>query len=171
MPTRLLPAIGLVCLSAVVSAQDTSQRATAEVKAVNTITITSGEEIEFMVGAIEGQRAASSSLDFTTNDGNTYSITIASKPGGWSFSPAVPGSASGAYPVLRFGSSESTAGESSVVSAVLIDSVNAVGAGAEVVSGITSSTGTVDVVLEVQDGPGVVAGTYRAGLDYTFTAP
>lgn len=171
MPFRLPPILTLLLVIAFVSAQDASQRATAKVEVVNAISIAAGEVIEFLLGPDEGQRNATTRVEFTTNDGNTYSIMITSEPGGWTFSPAVPGSASSAFPVLRFDSSNSTVGKPSLAPAVLIDQTNAVGAGAEIVSGISSSAGSVEVTLEVQSGPGVVAGSYRTRLDYTFTAP
>lgn len=138
----------------------------------NRLEVVSGSVMEFeAVASGPSLREAQSRLSIATNDGSDYSVTLAAALEGWSFTPAVPGNRSGKYPVLRFVAVEGALGQSLAGPRVLIDQLNSATLPFEIVGGIRSTAGEIAVTLQLESSDGVVAGHYRAELEYTLSSP
>lgn len=168
---RALAVFGALFLVGAASAQTATQTATTTVAASNTLSLTAGGSLTFTPTVGTPDVDATTTLDFGSNDGQTYKITVVADLGGWAFTPSVTGKAANAYPVLRFVSATSTAGTPSTTAASLISSTNGLGAAAPVVTAITNASGTATVTLDVSVSQTVVAGSYAAGLTYTLATP
>lgn len=151
-------------------AQDVTAASTtdATVAAVNTLTVESGGTVTLAPTLTTAATADPTALAYETNDGVTYKVVLSVDTGGWNFVPATTGSASNAFPVLTVDSVTSTEGTPATGPLTLIDAANAL-TDVDVVSGLVNVNGTASVTLGASITETVVAGTYDAGLTYTWT--
>ena len=166
-----LVALGVVLAPLAFAAEET-QTVTATVAATNTLSLNPGGTVALAPSVGVDAEDSTTVLDFDTNDGNTYKITVVAAAG-WEFTPAAGAAATTtAYPVLRFVSATSTGGTTpATVAGVLIDGVNTVQTAVDVVTAITSTSGTATVTLDASVTQTVVAGSYVATLTYALVTP
>lgn len=164
-----LALVGALVLFGGATAQ--TQTTNATVTATNTMTLSAGGTLSFTPTVASADQDATTTLDFETNDGKTYKISVVGNTGGWSFTPSVTGTAANTYPLLKFVSATATAGTASTTAGNLINTDNTLGVSVAVVTGITNAKGSATVTLEASITQTVVAGSYAASLTYTFAAP
>ena len=162
-----LVALGVVLAPLAFAADQTIDTTVA---AVNTLSLNPGGTVALAPSVGVDAEDSTTVLAFDTNDGSTYKITVVAAAG-WAFLPAVTGSVSNTWPVLRFVSATSTAGTPATVADVLIDGLNAVQTAVDVVTAITSAKGTATVTLDASVTQTVVAGAYSTTLTYALVNP
>lgn len=160
--------VGMLALGGMTFAQTAGQSATATVVASNTLSITAGGTLSLAPTSAAAASNNSTTLDFSTNDGATHSITVVADTGGWAFVPTTTGVTTTVYPTLSFTSATATAGSASSTAGSLISSTNALGAAVNVVTAITNVSGTATVTLGSTVTVAVPAGSYAASLTYTL---
>lgn len=162
---RTLAAILVAGMIAATAFAETSTTG-ATVNSVNTITLTAGGTVSLSPAVGTDASDGSTSIDFETNDGQTYRITASAIA--WTFTPSVSGVAANTYPVLTVAAT-TTAGTGSSA-ATLIDASNVTTA-QDIVTGLTSTSGTATVTLGASVTQTVVAGQYDTTITYGFVTP
>lgn len=154
-------------------AQTATSTASSTVATSNTLSVTAGGTLDLSpsaAGSLATVSDSSTALSFATNDGVTYRITIAAAA--WTFTPAVTGKIANKYPLLKFVTATSTAGTAVTTAATLVGgSSNTPAAAANVVTGLTSVSGTATVTISADYTQDVVAGAYSTTLTYTLAIP
>lgn len=166
MKLRNLIFAALVALGSIALAQTTS--VTTTVTSSNTMTVKT-TSLTFTPTSALADEDATTTIDYATNDGVSHKISVKANLGGWTFTPSTTGSTTAVYPVLTFVSSSTTGGGTvNTVAADLISSGNVESAGADVLTAIKNTSGTITVTLRASITDAVTAGSYSATLTYTL---
>lgn len=160
--------IALIALVAVTAAFAQTSDTTASVTSSNTLSMSGGGTISMNPSVATAASDSSTTLDYETNDGQTYKIQVDAATGGWTFTPSVTGIAANTYPVLSVDSVSAPDGTPG--SGTIISSGNVLTT-VDVLTGLVNVAGSATVTLGASVTQTVVAGSYNTTLTYTFVSP